>query len=85
MIDSRVYKDVAKDAEIQQLRSQDDPRVKLINMVISDYKDLAKFQLFKEYPDLAEAVQQNKAIRKTIQGGGDASLADNLIFEFPPQ
>ena len=85
MIDSRGYKEVAQTAEIERLRSQDDPRVKRINMVISDYKTLAKLRLFKEFPDLAEAVEQNKAIRRTIQSGGDASLQDNLIFEFPPQ
>jgi hypothetical protein len=85
MIDSRGYKEVAKAAEIERLRSQDDPRVKRINMVISDYKTLAKQRLFKEFPELAEAVEQNKAIRRTIQSGGDASLQDNLIFEFPPQ
>ena len=85
MIESRQYKEVARGAEISQVRPQDDPRVKLINTVISAYKERAKGKLFKEFPELADAVYSNKAIRKTIQNGGDAELADNLIFEFPPK
>tara|TARA_R100001510_G_C7654328_1_gene212969 strand:+ start:202 stop:4176 length:3975 start_codon:yes stop_codon:yes gene_type:complete len=85
MINSNTYKKVAQAAEIERVRSQDDPRVKLINTVISAYKKRAQLQLFKEYPDLRDAVYSNKAIRKTIQNGGDAALADNLIFEFPPK
>ena len=85
MIDSRGYKKVTAGAEIAQVRSQDDPRVQMINLVISQYKEKAKRELFKEYPELADAVYSNKAIRQTIQNGGDASLADNLIFEFPPK
>jgi hypothetical protein len=85
MIDSNTYKKVANAAEIERVRSQDDPRVKLINTVISAYKKRAQLQLFKEYPDLRDAVYSNKAIRKTIQSGGDASLQENLIFEFPPK
>ena len=85
MIDSKQYKKVARGAEIAQVRSQDDPRVKLINTVISAYKERAKGKLFKEFPELADAVYSNTAIRKTIQNGGDAALADNLIFEFPPK
>ena len=67
MIDSRVYKDVAKDAEIQQLRSQDDPRVKLINMVISDYKDLAKFQLLKNILTLQKQFSRTKQSGKPFK------------------
>ena len=84
-IDSRAYQKLADQAEIEQLRSADDPRVKLINQVIQLYKKRAQAQLYKEFPELAQAVNENKAIRKTIQAGGDASLSDNLIFEFPPQ
>jgi hypothetical protein len=84
-IDSRAYQKLAEQAEIEQLRSADDPRVKLINQVIQLYKKRAQAQLYKEFPELAQAVNENKAIRKTIQAGGDASLSDNLIFEFPPK
>lgn len=84
-IDSRAYQKLTDQAEIEQLRSADDPRVKLINQVIQLYKKRAQAQLYKEFPELAQAVNENKAIRKTIQAGGDASLSDNLIFEFPPQ
>jgi hypothetical protein len=84
-IESRAYQKLADQAEIEQLRSADDPRVKLINQVIQLYKKRAQAQLYKEFPELAQAVNENKAIRKTIQAGGDASLSDNLIFEFPPQ
>lgn len=84
-IESREYKKLADQAEIEQLRSGDDPRVKLINQVIQFYKTRAQAQLYKEFPELAEAVNENRAIRKTIQSGGDPSLSDNLIFEFPPK
>ena len=67
---------------MQRVRSQDDPRVKLINTVISAYKERAKGKLFKEFPELADAVYSNTAIRKTIQNGGDAALQDNLILSF---
>lgn len=84
-IDSRTYKQLTQQAEIEQLRSSDDPRVKLINQVIQAYKKRAQLQLYQEFPELSKAVYENRAIRKTIQAGGDASLSENLIFEFPPK
>lgn len=84
-IDSRAYKRLTDEAEIAQLRSADDPRVKLLNTVIQAYKKKAQAQLYKEFPELRDTVASNGAIRKTIQAGGDSSLADNLIFEFPPK
>ena len=84
-IRSAKYAKLANEAEIAQLRSEDDPRVQRLNLIIQTYKQKAKAELFKEYPDLTRAVYENKAIRKSIQAGGDPSEQDNLIFEFPPR
>ena len=84
-IRSAKYAKLANEAEIAQLRSEDDPRVQRLNLFIQIYKEKAKAELYKEYPDLTRAVYENKAIRKSIQAGGDPSEQDNLIFEFPPR
>ena len=71
-IKSKRYTRATEAAEINQTRSADDARVKLLNIYIQIAKKKAKMQLFKEYPDLRKAVTSNRINRKRAQAGREA-------------
>jgi hypothetical protein len=73
---------MTEQAELNPVRSEDDPRVKMINVEILRYKDRAKQLLMKEYPELREAKRNNDRIIKSIQRGKDPSELEALTFEF---
>lgn len=82
VMESRRYQKMTEQAELNPVRSEDDPRVKMINVEILRYKDRAKQLLMKEYPELREAKRTNDKIIKSIQRGKDPSELEALTFEF---
>jgi hypothetical protein len=82
VMESRRYQKMTEQAELNPVRSEDDPRVKMINVEILRYKDRAKQLLMKEYPELREAKRNNDRIIKSIQRGKDPSELEALTFEF---
>lgn len=84
-IDSATYKKFENQVDIEKPRSEDDPRVKLINQFMQIYKKRAQSQLYKEFPELGETVLKNKVVKKALQLGGDpAEFNKELVFKFPP-
>ena len=71
-INSPRYTRNAESAEINQPRSADDPRVKQLNTFIQLAKKLALMELKREFPQIAEAIRDNKRNRKLMQQGQDA-------------
>jgi hypothetical protein len=71
-IKSRRYARLADMAEINQTRSSDDGRVKHLNIYIQLAKRKAKYQLFREYPELRKAVAANRRSRGLSKAGREA-------------
>ena len=68
-IKSKRYARLADMAEINQTRSSDDGRVKHLNIYIQLAKRKAKYQLFREYPELQKAVASNRRSRSLSKAG----------------
>lgn len=71
-IKSRRYAALTDAAEINQTRSADDGRVKHLNIYIQLAKRKAKQQLFREYPELKNAVMSNRVNRSLSKAGREA-------------
>lgn len=82
LFESRTYQKASEDAGAIPVESADDPRTALINGVINKYKSAAKVQLYKKYPDLAETVNNNANIEKSIRRGAPRERAEGLVYEF---
>ena len=74
---SKRYASYTASSEINQPASANDPRVKHLNIFIQVAKQKAERQLLKEFPDMADAKNQNTRNRKLMQGGREAG---ELIF-----
>lgn len=82
LFESRTYQKASEDAGAIPVESADDPRTALINGVINKYKSAAKVQLYKTYPALAETVNNNANIEKSIRRGAPRERAEGLVYEF---
>ncbi|MDA9005396.1 hypothetical protein N9J49_05065 [Amylibacter sp.] len=71
-IKSKRYARLADMAEINQTRSSDDGRVKHLNIYIQLAKRKAKYQLFREYPELQKAVASNRRSRSLSKAGRES-------------
>ena len=83
--ESEKYKRQSDMADIDQLRSKDDPRVTEVQEIILSAKKNALAKLKSEYPELNEAINKNKSIRAALKNGADPELQNDLVFEFPPK
>lgn len=74
---SKRYASYTASADTNQPTSANDPRVKHLNIFIQVAKQKAERQLLKEFPNIADAKNQNTRNRKLMQAGKDSG---ELIF-----